>query len=171
MWQKAVPVCDMTHSCAWHDSFPCVLWRALLCYSFMCVPWLIHVYYDSFMCVPWLIHVCTMTHLCVYHDSFMCVPWLIYVCTMNHSCVYHDSFMCVPWRIPMWLVHVTHRLWRTMCACNGGASVWRDSFSCLPCLIPMCIAWLMVLGCIFIWNVFHVGMHHRTHRRRRSDLK
>jgi len=41
-----IHVCDMTHSCVWHDSF---------------------------MCVTWLIHGCDMTHSHVWHDSFTCV--------------------------------------------------------------------------------------------------
>ena len=175
------------------------MWRSLLivatpyeakggacvwCVSFMCGMCLIHVsdvshscvWCVSFMCVMCLIYVCDVshnyvcyaardyvTHACVYHDSFMC--------TMTRSCVCHDSFMCVPWRIPMRLVHVTHRLWRTVCTYNGGASVWRDSISCLPWLIPMCVASLMFLGCISMWNLFHVQMHHRNHRRRRLDWK
>ena len=51
-------VCDMTHSCVWHDSF---IW------------------------VTWLIHMCAMTHSCVWHGSFMCATWLIHVCEMIHS--------------------------------------------------------------------------------------
>jgi len=59
-------VCDMTHSCVWHDSF---------------------------VCVTWLILVCDMTHSCVQHDAFVCV--IILVCDMTHSCVRHDSLVCV----------------------------------------------------------------------------
>jgi len=75
-------VCDMTHSCVWHDSF---------------------------MCVTWLIHVCYMTHLCVWHDSLMCVTWLINVCDrtrgthMNESCHTHEWVMS-----HTWMSHVTH---------------------------------------------------------------
>jgi len=45
---RLVHMCDMTHSCVWHDSCICVTWR---------------------------IHVCDMTHSCVWHDSFICVTW------------------------------------------------------------------------------------------------
>ena len=81
-----IHVCDMTHSCVWHDSF-------------MCVTWLIHVWdmihscvwHDPFMCVTWLIHVCDMTHSCVWHDSFTCVTWLIHVCDLTRVSHYHTS--------------------------------------------------------------------------------
>jgi len=43
-----IDVFAMTNSYVCHDSF-------------MCMPWLIHVWHDSFMRVPWLIHVCAMT--------------------------------------------------------------------------------------------------------------
>jgi len=104
-----IHVCDMTHSCVWHDTHECVMLLMKLC-----VPWLtclatwysncrtthvcdIHhsfVRHDS-MQVTWFIHVCDMTHSCVWHDSFMCVTWLIHVCDMTHSCAWHESFMCV----------------------------------------------------------------------------
>ena len=61
-----IHVCDMTHSCVWHDSF---------------------------MYVTWLIQICDMTHSCVWHDSFMYVTRLIHVCDMTHSCMWHDSFV------------------------------------------------------------------------------
>jgi len=102
-----IRVCDMTHSCVWHDSF-------------VCVTWLIHV------CVTQLIHVCNMNHFsfvgytssvcclcirkrschthvslcpketclghkdtCVWHDLVICVTWLIHLCL----------FMCVLWHV------------------------------------------------------------------------
>ena len=63
-------ICNMTHSCVWHDLY---------------ATWLIHMcdmtymWHDSFICVTWLIHMCTMTHSYVQHDSFICAPWLIYM--------------------------------------------------------------------------------------------
>ena len=42
-------VCDMSHSCAWHNSF-------------VCVTWIIHVYH------AWLIHVYDITHSYVWHE-------------------------------------------------------------------------------------------------------
>ena len=43
-------MCNMTHSCVWHDSV---------------------------ICVTWLSHICDMTHTYVWHDSFICVTWLV----------------------------------------------------------------------------------------------
>jgi len=63
-----IRVCDMTHSCVWHDSF---------------------------ICVTSLIHMCDMTHSYVWHDSFIRVTWLIYMCDTTHSYVWNDSFICV----------------------------------------------------------------------------
>ena len=106
-----VYMCDMTHSCVWHDSF-------------IRVTWLIHVWHDSFICVTWLIHMCAMTHSYMSHNSFICVTWLIHMCDMTHSYVWHDSFICVPWLIHM--CDMTH------------SYVWHDSFICETWLIHMC---------------------------------
>jgi len=56
----------------------------------------------SFICVTWLIHMCDMTHSYVWHDSFICVTCLIHMCDMPHSHVWHASFACV-----IFLVHLT----------------------------------------------------------------
>jgi len=88
---------------------------------FICVTWLIHMYYviyvyatwrnrvwlafcsssaaapvlrDSFIRATWLIHMCDRTHSYVRHDSFICATWLIHMCEMTHSYVRHDSFIC-----------------------------------------------------------------------------
>jgi len=69
-----INVCNMTHSCVWHDSF---------------------------MCVTFLIHVCNMTHSCVCHDSFKCVTWLLHVCAMIQHISWCDltRHICVTWLI------------------------------------------------------------------------
>ena len=53
---RVTPMRDVTHSCAWHDSF---------------------------MPATWLIHMCDMIHMrmphvCEWQDSFTCVMWLIH---------------------------------------------------------------------------------------------
>jgi len=60
-----IRVCDMTHSCVWHDSF---------------------------VCVTWIIRVCDMTHWCVWHDSLVCVAWLLR--TPHCMCIY-IIYVCV----------------------------------------------------------------------------
>ena len=131
-----------THSWGSHDSF-------------MCVPWLIHVYswlIDMFLyqskkknyitvvssgntgitCGTWLIHMCDMTHWYVWHDSFLCVTWLIHMCDMTHSYVWHDSFICVTWLIHM--CDMTHSyVWHDSFIC--AAYVWYDSFIYVTWLI------------------------------------
>jgi len=69
-------VCDMTHSCVWHDPF---------------------------MCVARFIPMCDMNHAHVVgieevEEVDVCVTWLIHACGMVHSCVWHDSSTCVMWR-------------------------------------------------------------------------
>jgi len=85
-----IHLCDMTHSCVWHDSFMCVTWLFHMCD-------MTHSYVsrDSFIYVTWLIHMCDMSRSYMWHDSFICETWLIfYVC--------HDSFTCVTCLIHLW---------------------------------------------------------------------
>ena len=148
-------VCEMTHSCVWHDLF--ILWHDL----FICVTWLIYmcdmthsyVWHDSFMCVTWLIHMCDMTHSNVWHDSFICVTWLIHMWHMTHSYVWHDSFICVTWLFicVTWLIHMcdmTHSyVWHDLFVCvtwpiqmcdTTHSYVWHHSFICVTWLIHIC---------------------------------
>jgi len=67
-----IHMCDMTHSCVWHDSFMRVTY--------------------SFICLTWLIHMCDVTHSYVLRDSFICVTWLIRMRDVTHSYVWRDSF-------------------------------------------------------------------------------
>jgi len=141
-----IHVCDMNHSCVWHDSF---------------------------MCVTWLIHVCDMTHSCVWHDSRMCLISLIHMCDMTHKggpwydresqvCVWHDSFICVTW-----LIHMCDMPHKGASRCDltyvfamAHSHVWRDSCICVTWLIKehhdvisdmssygsftfTCVTWLM----------------------------
>jgi hypothetical protein len=96
-------VCDLTHSCVWHDSFICVTRLIHMCDMIHWCVW--HV---SFISVTWLIHVCDMTDSYVWHDWFMCVTWFIHMCDVTHSYVWHDSFMCVTWLIH---IHAVACLW------------------------------------------------------------
>jgi len=54
-------ICDMVHSCVWHDSS---IW------------------------VTWLIHMCGITHSWMWRDSFICVRWLIYKRDWTHPCTW-----------------------------------------------------------------------------------
>jgi len=84
-----IHLCDMTHSCVWHDSFMCVTWL-----FHMCDMTPSYVSRDSFICVTWLIHMCDMTRSYVWHDSLIYVTWLIHMWDMTH-------FLRVPWLIHM----------------------------------------------------------------------
>jgi len=135
-WPWLIHVCDMTHTCVWHDSY-------------MCVTWLIHVCPHLRDLRAWLIHVCDMTHSYVWHDSFICVTWrihmcdkthvrlrawLIHVCDMTH--VTQNSFICVAWLIHMcdmthscvtWLIHMcdlTHSYGRQ----DSRETVWKEPY-------------------------------------------
>ena len=70
-----VYMCDVTHSCIWHDPF---------------------------ICVTWLIHICGMSQLYVRHDSCMCCDIThSYVQHDSFTCVQHGSFTCATWQIRM----------------------------------------------------------------------
>ena len=71
-----IRVCDMTHSCAWHESF---------------------------VCVTWLIGVCDMTHSCVWHDAcvrhIICVCIIVYyICVCVYIYIYIYIYMDMGWQ-------------------------------------------------------------------------
>ena len=120
-----IHVCDMTHSCVWHDAFIRVTWRIHTCDrsyawddSFIRVTWLIHTcgithsYVWHFQCTrfTWLIHARDMAHLYEWQDSFIRVPWLIHTCATTHSYVWHDRFIRVT-RL-FYTCNTTHRIAR-----------------------------------------------------------
>jgi len=83
-------MCDVTHSCVWHDLFICVTAKffcqmPMSVWMFVPVKWRISR-------VTWLIHVCGITHSRVSLSSsfarFVCL--CICPCDMTH-------FMCVAW--------------------------------------------------------------------------
>jgi len=104
-------MCDITHSCVWHDSFIWVTWLFLLCHTNHSYVW-----HNLFICVTRLINMYDMTHLYPWPDSLTCMTWHVDVCdiTHSHSCVWHDSMICVTWLIDM--SNLTH--W----------CVWHHSF-------------------------------------------
>jgi len=140
-------MCDLTHSCVWHDSFICVTWLICTCDmthsyvwydSFICVTGLIHtcdmthsyVWHNSFICVTWLAHMCDMTSPYVCHYLFIRMTWLILICDMTHFDIWHDSFsfvarsekrrICCPWLILILMLRMTHfHSWQDSSRCTA----------------------------------------------------
>jgi len=79
-------VCDMTHSCMWHDSFIYITWL-------MDVHDMVHSYiwYDALIYVTWRIHIYDMTHL----------RRLIYICDVTHLHV--RTFYFCEWRLTIYM--------------------------------------------------------------------
>jgi len=160
-----IHVCDMTHSCVWHDSFMCVTWPIHLCdMTHSCV------WHDSFIRVPWLIHMCDMTYSHVWHDSSICVTWLIHMCDMTHPSVWH-----VTWLFFMW--DMTHKHSYFLVCCTGD----DVHFSALhhegrhKNRSHLCVTWLIHTCDI---TQFHMGHESQTfvrysvlHWRRRQTYK
>jgi len=156
-------MCDMTHSCAWHDPFMCVTWP-------ICVLWLLYT------CdMTHLSHIWVMSHTCmsrrafwrtsapsfiwqtsfIWHDSFICVTWLIHMCAMTHLYVkrkslqsehviwasnLHESRLCI---CVTWLIHLctmSHSCvpWLIDLCDMAHLNVCHDSFKCVPWFIHMC---------------------------------
>ena len=95
------PLCDITHSYVWYDSFTYKTW--LMC---TCDMTRSHVQHDSFIRATWLIHACDKTHSSakLHRRALICqhVTWLVNTCNMSRDswipatfsflCVRHDSF-------------------------------------------------------------------------------
>jgi len=84
-------VCGMTHLCVWHDSF-------------MCVAWLIDVFYKTqlYICLMCLIYMCRRLLICL--RLLMCVAWLIDVFDQTQWYIYLICFICMCLRLRMgWL--------------------------------------------------------------------
>ena len=139
-----------------------IAWRG----SFICVPWLIHVWDMTHF------HTCAVTHSCVRHDVFICVWSLVHMCvitpigclklqdilrhvwhmTMNASChtfyVMSDTwiFICV-WS----LVHMCDM----MHSFASHAYVWHEPFMCVP--------WLIYMGDMTHSYVWHDSFIWSTH--------
>ena len=105
-----IHICDMTHSCMWHDSFLCVTWpihtrdmtKALEAGAY------------SRWTGSWLIHMCDMTHSYVRSDSFIRVTWLT------------EEFNRLrgPWRCGHL---VEHMLTRFFWGAHSGKNCWENS--------------------------------------------
>jgi len=112
-WIHTTPtVCDMTDSCAQHDSFTLATWFT----NDVDVYHSWRVWHDLFTCATWLscvratrhIHTCNTTYKCsaavflrsridlvvnhpncVWYDSSTCATWIIYVCHETHFDMWH----------------------------------------------------------------------------------
>jgi hypothetical protein len=82
-------MCDMNHSCVWHDSFICVTWLIHMCDMTHSYVWR-----DSFVRATWIIHVWDMTH----HQMQRAMP-LNSTGDMTHAYMRHDSLVCGTWLI------------------------------------------------------------------------
>jgi len=150
MWDMTRCICDMTHSCVWHDSFVCVTWLIRVCDMTHWYVWHDSMYRSSrgraVLCMerekervhPVMHHVLCCAG-CVTHHYVCDMTWLINmcdlislicVCGMNHYCVWHDSLVC----------DMTHSfVWHDSLVCvTWLISVWHDSFVCVTWLIGVC---------------------------------
>jgi len=127
-------MCDMNHSCVWHDSF---------------------------ICVSWHIHMCDMTHSYLWHDLFTCVTWPIHICDMTHAYVWHDTCICVSWLIhrlgsfEFWRSFVSYGLGSLDGLCSILVSVCCSVLQCIAvyCNVLHCVAGCYICISGFLWAV------------------
>jgi len=123
-------VCDITHSCIWHDSL-------ILRGKQVCITedmWLhrVHIRHDSFMYMAQL-HTWNVSFICIY------VPWLIHIYDLSH--VYWAVNKCASPRTCDYIQYtcdVTH-MYTT-------DSYMHVSFKHVPCLFCVCAkthSWLI----------------------------
>jgi len=140
-------MCDMTHSCVWHDSFIYMTWLI-----HMCDVTNSHVWSDAFIRVIWLIHVWHTNTSYAWHDPFIRVIWLIHMCDTTNSYVWHASFMCVIWLIHMrdmaHMCDMSHSMCDVNLTVRRYLSVRHDSFIRMTCLIHR--IWLMTHS--YVWH-------------------
>jgi len=87
-------VCDMTHSCVWHDPFGllvCVICLYDMTGSYVSDMTYSCVWHDLFGTFACMIGLYDMTHSYAWHDTFICVTWHIHMCDMTHSYVWHNT--------------------------------------------------------------------------------
>jgi len=159
----------MTHSYAWHDTWPsCVMWLIHTCDMTD-----VYVWCDTCVCVMWrtemcdltagMPFLCDMTHSYACRDLFMtrsyashdscpsCVTRPIHVCDMTHSYAWHDWFISVPWLIYDAFVCVT---WPMFLLCDMTHSCVRhDSFTYVTWCIHTC----------YMTHSWHIRMRDMTH--------
>jgi len=153
-----IHVCDMTHSCVWHDSFICVTWLTHVCD-------MTHAYICALLCVMHtFVHyypqILSFGHAChhlfapqhVQYYSLICFTWLSHICDMTHSCAWHDSSMCVTWLIHM----CDSRTHLRPIVCNSHICPLLSTNS-----VPWsCMPWLV---CTSAWAILLTHMFHMTH--------
>jgi len=89
----------------WHD-----LMRLYVLIDHSQSTWTVAILNYSFICVPWLIHMCSMTHSHVsLYESTSQNPREPLEFSVMRSYVCHDSFIFVPWLIHMCLYLLIHQ--------------------------------------------------------------
>jgi len=163
-----VDMCDMTHSCVWHDT--CAWWCIHVCdmtHSYVCQ--------DSFTCCAgsrwcihmshWTSHVTPMSHVTPIDESCHThgrrwaadsplgnVTRLIHMCDMTRPFVWHDVVMCAIYLT--WLLHVCDMAYAYVChdsfifvkwrvhTCDMTPwcvrVTWQNAFICVTWLIHIC---------------------------------
>ena len=165
-------VCDMTHSCVWHDSFKCVTWLISVCgmrfirmYNFVILlgPKQSRKYtYEKVMSHTQMSHVTHMNESCHTHEWVMSLMSLSQVTHMNESRHEND------WAVShIWISHRTHV--DESCPTNGWvmshpsmSHVTHKHESCVP---RTCRTYTFkwVMSHVWMSRVTHMNKSHHTH--------
>jgi len=139
-----IHVCDMTHSCVWHDSLICVTWLIYICDMTKILESVIGVVHHT-VTYDWVMsHInfspsrhdeyrrCVCLHVCRFHILHACRFHILHACRFHilHADEYtytHGThvymYACVPWLIHAW--GMTHPFVR------------HDSFICVTWIVHM----------------------------------
>jgi len=176
-------MCDVTHSCVWHDSIISVTRLIHMCVSTSAALPSPHSYVwrDSSICIYHyrqhyllLTHMCVFTHSYVWHDSLICVTRLIHIGASPsaalpppHSYVCLHAFTCATWLTHMY--DTTHSY-----VCINIGSPASSPLTCVTWLphvcfiigstashILTCVSWL-----VHMCDMTHSYVWHTTHSYR-----
>jgi len=136
-----VPMCDITHSYVWHDTFRVWDDSSRVCVGggrYVVAENAVRLREDDFVSFVHAIWVC--------RDSFVYVMLFIRLCDLIRSCVSPDTFTCVTWLIQflIWLIYWFDTGLVHLCGLTP-SFVWSDSSICVVWRIDLCDTWLIRL--------------------------
>ena len=164
-----IHMCDVNHSCIWHDSTRSYVWRDFL---FVCGrTYDSYVRWDLFICVTGLFHMCDVPILVrmrgeIYFLRFFLMCGVAHMCSETLPDVWQDSFISVMWHYSLVWVTRFIEIYVDVWPCTY---VRRDSFIRVTGLFHTCDTTLPV-GLVRMCDEICFTVWHESYVRRDSFI-